>query len=265
MNALIDQQRALQRAIVSRRDSGPLLRALPDREPLLRIYQHAYISRLIGALRDNFGVLPQVMGDEAFDALALAYVAAHPSRHASIRWYGDQLPLFMAETESLVPHPALADLARMEWALRSAFDAANADTLAPAGLAAVTADQWPRLTFDTLPSVQLLAMDWAVEPVWRAMQSVDAESGEEPELPEPVEHPHALLIWRQGLENRWRSIDPMPADLLRAAMAGSNFAELCELAALQMGEEQAAATAVGALQSWLADGLLSGLRVETHS
>lgn len=262
MNGLADQQRALQRAIASGHEAGPLLRSLPDREPLLRVYQHAYTARLIGALRDNFGVLPQVMGDEAFDALASAYVAAHPSRHASIRWFGDKLPEFMRESEALVPHPALVDLARMEWALRSAFDAANGGTLDPASLAAITADQWPRLTFIALPSVQLLAMQWAIEPVWRAMQSADADSGEEPQLPEPVEHEHALLIWRQGLENRWRSIDTMQADLLRAAMAGSNFGELCELAATQVGEQQAAAAAVGALQSWLADGLLQQLQVE---
>src|SRR5260221_11286262 len=137
MNALVDQQRALQRAITSGGDAGALLRALPNREPLLRVYQHAYTSRLVGALRDNFGVLPRVMGDEAFDALANAYVAAHPSRHASIRWYGDELPRFMTENEALVPHPALTDLARMEWALRSAFDAADADTFDAATLAAV--------------------------------------------------------------------------------------------------------------------------------
>jgi hypothetical protein len=256
MNSLVDQQRALQRAIASGDAAGALLRALPDREPLLRVYQHAYTTRLVGALRDNFGVLPRVMGDDAFDALANAYVAAHPSRHASIRWYGDELPLFMAENETLVPHPALTDLARMEWALRSAFDAANADALDAAKLAAVAADQWPRLTFQPLPSVQLLAMQWAVEPLWRAMQSVDADSGDEPELPEPVEHAHALLIWRQGLENRWRSLDTGQAGLLRAALAGSHFAHLCELAASQVGEEQAAAVAVAALQSWLADGLL---------
>src|SRR6185369_6628626 len=125
-DVLTAQQRALQHAIVARAGGDALLRALPGREPLLRIYQHAYTARLAGALRDNFGVLPQVMGDDAFDALALAYIAAHPSRHPSIRWFGDKLPEFMAAHENLVPHPALVDLARMEWALRSAFDAADA-------------------------------------------------------------------------------------------------------------------------------------------
>ncbi len=257
MSSLIDQQRALQHAITSAREAGGLLRGLSGRQPMLGVYQHAYMARLIGALRDNFGVLPQVMGDEAFDALAAEYVTAHPSRHASIRWFGDQLPAFMQENEALVPHAALVDLARMEWGLRGAFDAADAVAIDASALAAVAPEQWAGLRFTLLPSVQLLAMQWAVEPVWKAMQSVEAGSGEEPELPEPQEHDHALLVWRQGLENRWRSIDPTHAALLRAVIRGCTFGELCEMAAEHAGAEQAAAVAVGALQVWLADGLLS--------
>ena len=256
MNALIEQQRALQHAITNAGEPGALLRGLPGRDPLIGVYQHAYLMRLVGALRDNFGVLPQVMGDEAFDALAADYVRAHPSRHPSIRWFGDQLPAFMQAHEALVPHPALVDLARMEWGLRNAFDAADAAAIDASALAGVAPEQWAGLRFTLLPSVQLLAMQWAVEPVWKAMQSVDAVSGEAPELPEPQGHEHALLIWRQRLENRWRSIDPSQATLLRAVMDGRRFGELCELAADQAGTEQAAAVAVGALQAWLADGLI---------
>jgi hypothetical protein len=264
MTTLADQQRALQRAVVTRAPDDTLLRSPLGREPLLRIYQHAYTARLAAALRDNFGSLPQVMGDEAFDALALAYIAAHPSRHPSIRWFGDRLPEFMAANDALVPHASLVDLARMEWALRQAFDAADAPELQAAALAAQAPGDWPRLVFDALPSVQLLGLRWAIEPVWRAMQSFDAGAAHEPELPEPVEHEHALLIWRQGLDNRWRSVDAVQADLLQAMLDGRDFGALCEIAAQQAGVEHAAATAVGALQSWLADGLLSGVRVRAE-
>jgi len=259
MSALFDQQRALQVAIMGGAEAGALLRSLPGREPLLRVYQHAYGTRLVGALSDNFGVLPQVMCDEAFDALAQAYAQAYPSRHPSIRWFGDQVPAFGPGHEALVPQPALVDLARMEWGLRGAFDAADALAIDASAFAGIAPDAWPGLRFTLLPSVQLLSMQWAVEPVWKAMQSFDADSGEEPELPEPQEHEHALLIWRQGLENRWRSIDATQASLLRAVMNGKSFGELCELAAENAGADQAAAVAVSALQAWLADGLLCGV------
>jgi hypothetical protein len=54
------------------------------------------------------------------------------------------------------------------------------------------------------------------------------------------------------------------AALLQAVAAGQPFAALCTLAATladgQDGEAQAATLVVGALQQWLADGLLSGVR-----
>lgn len=240
---LIEQQFALKRAIVQRDDSATVTGHL-------HIYQQAYTARLTSALRDNFGVLPQVLGDDAFDALALAYVETHPSRQASIRWFGDRLPDFMAMREDLVPHPALVDLARMEWALRTAFDATDATPLTADDLAGVPADEWPGLVFAPLPSVQLLALAWNVGPVWRALQSADA-----PDLPEPEALQHTLLIWRRGLDTRWRALDEGVARLLRCAIRGETFAGLCALAASEVGDEQAALHAASALRAWIADGL----------
>ena len=259
MNVLAEQQHALQGAIVGTHDDAPgLLRADAQREPLLRIYRQAYTARLSGALRDNFGVLPQVLGDDAFDALALAYIDAHPSRRPSIRWFGDRLSEFMAARDDLVPHPAIVDLARMEWALRSAFDAADAEPIDATGLAGITPDAWPALVFEPLPSVQLLPMAWDVEPVWRALQGSDPEAP--PELPEPNAHDHSLLVWRQGLETRWRSLDGAAARLLRAALEGATFAALCSTAAEEVGGAPAALHAASALRGWVDDRLFSGWR-----
>jgi hypothetical protein len=243
MATLVEQQRALREAIVAPGgDAGSLVRGRLD------VYRHAYVARLVAALRDNFGSLPTVMGDEAFDALAEAYVAAHPSRHPSIRWFGDRLAAFMAERDDLVPHPALVDLARMEWALRAAFDAADAMPIEASVLASIAADDWPALVFTPLPSVQALTLQWAVEPVWRALR--DAAPGDEPELPEPRAHEHVLLVWRTGFETRWRVVEGRDADLLRAMLEGRPFADVCALA-------QTLEAAVDALRSWLADGLIA--------
>ena len=261
MNTLAGQQLALKRAIVRglHDDAAPCTEVTG----LLRIYQQAYPARLIAALRDNFGVLPQVLGDEAFDALALAYIEAHPSRHPSIRWFGDRLPEFMATRDDLVPHPAIIDLARMEWALRGAFDAADAAVLGVAALAELPAEAWPALVFEPLPSVQWLVLAWNVEPVWRALQNTAPD--DVPELPEPQAHAHHLLVWRQGLETRWRSLDTGAARLLHGALQGETFGALCAMAADEVGDAQAAHHAADALRVWLADGLFSGWRVAPNS
>lgn len=225
----------------------------------LQAYRHAYRARLVAALADNFTVLARALGDEAFDALGRAYVDARPSRNPSIRWFGHELADFMAEADDdLVPHASLVDIARMDWALRSAFDAAEAPVLAPADLAALGPDDWAGLVLHLQPSVQRVALAHAVEPAWRVLREWEPESGDEqPELPEPVPHDHVLLAWRQGLQTQWRSLEPLEASLLVGVAAGEPFALLCERAATALGDAEAAAPAVvGALQRWLADGLL---------
>lgn len=225
----------------------------------LEVYRHAYRARLAAALADNFTVLARALGDEAFEALAQAYLGARPSQQPSIRWFGDGLADFMASAgDTLVPHPSLVDFARMDWALRGAFDAAEAPLLQAAALAALAPDDWAGLVLHLHPSVQRVALAHAVEPAWRALREWDPESGDaQPELDEPSPHPHVLLAWRQGHETRWRSLAPLEAGLLAAVAAGEPFAALCEQAAAELGDAGAAAQAViGLLQAWLAEGLL---------
>ncbi|CAM3704158.1 DNA-binding domain-containing protein [Roseateles saccharophilus] len=256
------QQRQLAAAIRDGDDAPGLLAG--DYATGLEVYRHAYRARLAAALADNYTVLARALGDEGFDALARAYIAAHPSQHPSIRWFGHELAGFMAAAgEGLVPHPGLVDIARMDWALRNAFDAAAAAPLEPAALAALSPDDWAGLVLRLQPGVQRIALAHAIEPAWRVLREWEPPTSEpggvdQPELPEPVAHAHELLAWRQGLETRWRSLEPLEAALLDAVAAGQPFALLCERAAAELGDAEAAAPAViGALQQWLADGLLA--------
>lgn len=249
------QQQALQQAIVGGTDAAPpgLLRPQPGGAPArLDVYRHAYRARLLAALRDHHEVLARVLGDEAFDALAADYIDAQPSRTPSIRWYGAGFAAALAARaaagDARLPHPALVDLARMEAALREVFDAADAPPLGRADLAGLPPADWPALRLRLHPAVRRLALDWAVEPVWAALRA--AAPGAEPELPAPAARPHTLLVWRAGLDTRWRSLADEEAALLARVADGQPFAALCA----QAGD---AAVAAQALAQWLADGLLA--------
>jgi len=263
LDALRAQQQALDAALRSGGAAAPglLRRSLRGGPARLDIYQHAYAARLVGALRDNFEVLARAMGDAAFDALGRAYLAAHPSRQPSVRWFGHRLADFMdtccAADDGLVPHPALADLARLDWALRGAFDAADGPLLVADRLAALPADAWPGLRLALHPSVALLPVQWAVGPAWHVLRA--APAGSEPALPAPQPLAHTLLVWRRGLGTHWRALDAREAALLAAVAAGQPFAALCETAAAHCAAPgEAVPAVVAALQQWLADGLVAG-------
>lgn len=255
--SVAEQQQQLAAAIRDDAEVAGLLAG--DFAVGLQVYRHAYRARLVAALADNYTVLARALGDEAFDALGRAYIAARPSQHPSIRWFGHELAGFMAAADDeLVPHASLVDFARMDWTLRGTFDAAEAPLLDSATLAALPPDDWAGLVLHLQPSVQRVALAYAIEPAWRVLREWEPESGaDQPELPEPVPHAHVLLAWRQDGETRWRSLEPLEAALLEAIAAGAPFALLCERAAAELGDAEAAAPAViGALQRWLADGLL---------
>lgn len=255
------QQQALAHAIVGEATGGGAwLQPRADGSPaLIDVYRHAHAARLVCALRDNFEVLARAMGDDAFEALARAYLQAHPPTQPSIRWFGDRLADHMARAdEALVPHPALVDLARMDWALRAAFDAADAGVLDVAALRPIDPADWPALRLRFHPSVVLLRLQWAVESSWRALDAQDGSTGAEPDLPAPQARPHALLVWRRELATQWRSLDDDEAELLEAALVGERFGALCERAAARSGSADAAISRMaGLMQVWLIEGLVS--------
>ncbi len=248
--SLQDLQRKFQDDILQDRSVLPGL-LTPRGGSQFGIYQTAYRARLRGALRENFETLPLVMGDEAFDALANAYIAAQPSHHYSLRWFGHQLCDFMAANDDLLDHPAMLDLARMEWALRHAFDAENATVLTAGELADVPAQDWVRLHFTLHPSVQLLSMQWAVGPIWHAIKQGHDD------LPAPDPLTHHMLVWRLGFNTQWKTLSDAERAFVQNLLAGHSFGQTCESMAQQVGVDDAARASVEVLRELLAGGVLS--------
>ncbi|MBQ0931630.1 putative DNA-binding domain-containing protein [Ideonella sp. 4Y16] len=230
-----------------------LLRPLRGRAPLLGVYRHAYRARMSAALRDNHPVLHRVLGDEAFDALAADYLAAHPSQRASIRWFGDGL----AEAIAMggMPHAAaLADLARFEWTLGQVLDDPDAPALDAQTLQSQPPEAWATLPLRLHPAARLLALDWDITPLWQALQA-----DEQAQTAQPAARPHQVLVWRQGLARHWRIVDEDEAQLLHTLAEGTSIGALCTVAAAHSPDAADAAPArvAASLHRWLADGVLT--------
>lgn len=236
MPSLLDQQRALQAAILAPEECAPVLDH--SFSPRLAIYRHAYRARLAGALRLNHPMLAKLIGPQAFDRIAQDYAQAHPSRDFSIRWHG-------ADLGAMLPDGPRADLARMEWALATAFDAADAPALDKDGLARVPVDEWPELLIALHPSLQVVSMGWGVEAQWEALRDEIALP------PQPDANAHALLAWRRQLEVRWRIASVEEGRALLALGARGTLQRACET----LGEEDAAQVGTW-FAAWVHDGML---------
>jgi hypothetical protein len=116
----------------------------------LDIYASMYFFRLLDCLAEGFPALHAVVGHETFHHIARDYVATHPSRHPSLRALGAALGDFLERDRLRWQPPYLADLARFEWLLLEAFDAADRAPLPPERLKSLPAEKWPlvRLAVD---------------------------------------------------------------------------------------------------------------------
>lgn len=253
----------LQRRVAAhiRHGGDPLADLVADsprvpRAVRLGIYADAYLLRLDEALRANYPKLHLLLGDDDFLALTRTYLAGHPSQQASIRWFGAELAGFLAATPPYAATPALAELARFEWALGLAFDAANAPGLGIAALAAIADEDWPVLRMRFQPGFAHLSLQWNAAAVWRAL---DADAAP----PAPVREASDWAIWRADLQPHYRSLAGDEAALLGALQSGRPFGAACESLLPWHDEDTAPARAGALLGQWLAEGWIAALDAGT--
>jgi Putative DNA-binding domain len=254
MAPLRELQRELQSDLLG--GQSTIAEAIVDAPPLpvaarLDIYRNAYRTRLIDALGDTYTILKAVLGDEAFIALGEAFVAAHPSVHRSIRWYGAELPAFLGQCPPYAEQPILAELALLEWTLAEVFDASDAESTPRAAFSAIAPSAWGELRFRFHPSLRRLRLQWNTAAVWQAMSREEAP-------PEPLraEHPAPWLLWRQDLQNYFRSMTADEAAALDAALRGETFGNICEALAAWLPEDEIPLRAAGLLRCWADSGII---------
>ena len=183
------------------------------------VYRNNVVVSLSEALAAGFPVIEKLVGPQFFAAMAGVFVRAEPPRSPVLTMYGATFPAFL-ETFPPVAHlPYLADTARLEYALREAYHAADAAPVAPERF------QDPRLLEARLtlaPATRLVASRYPVHAIWRA--------NTEPGAPPASGGAQAVLVTRPD----W---DPKPVVVPHAAgqfvahlLDGYNFQEALEAA-----------------------------------
>jgi hypothetical protein len=253
--SLADLQRAFQDYVLVSSDAftGQVRdTSKADRVTLLDVYRDGYALRLIEVLTMDFPGVLAMTGPESFDALTRAYIAAHPSRHPSVRWFGRQLADFLATTAPYDRTLALAEMARFEWALGEAFDSIDAEPVQAEAIMAVPPEAWETIAFAPIPSLQCLAFAHDVPPAWQRREEVEPGTLEVAALDAPV----PWVIWRPERVSNFRSLEPNEAAMLGAMIERQPFPALCEALLPYVEEGQAAARAAGLLRAWVEEGMI---------
>ena len=230
-----------------------------DPQTRLSVYTFAYRARLQEVLANDYPALLMAIGDEQFNQLAEDYIDAHPSRYYSLRDFGRHLPGFVFNLTQ--HHPLYPDihwlheLALFEWTLGQAFDATDSSPVCEQDMAIIPAELWPELRFQMHPSVHRIDFEWNTPQVWQALTH---DSPSQLTASRGISSP--WLIWRERLVTRFRSLEADEQLALDRLLAGGSFEEVCEALSTSMRENEIPLRAAGLLKSWMAQGLIGGIR-----
>ena len=215
----------------------------------LSIYHRAYRLRLCEVLRDSFAKTSAYMG-ELFDQHASEFAVAQPPALRNLGRYGASLPAFLQQTYP--DNPELAELAQLDWDLRSRFDGADAPASGLDALQPNDEGNLPCLTMSSPlhPSVVLRNSQSNAVKLWRAID-------DDTEVPEVQldDSGAGLVVWRWDLQPHFMRLDTAQYRFMQALAEGSSIQD----AAQSFADTEVLPTpeVLGAwLQSWMSQGLL---------
>lgn len=248
-NYLLDGVNTIQESIVTCKQVPVTTR--------LAIYREAYQCRLLEALANNYPCLKIYLGADEFQETGMSYIKTHPSTFRSIRWFGEELPLFLKQ--SGVTHaPFLAELAELEWKMTLAFDAADDSVFKMEQMAAIAPESWGNMVLVSQPSLQRMDFDWNVMAIWQQLMAKET-----PEAPIKHDTQHSWILWRMDYITRYYALSEEETWAIDHMRHGLTFGELCEGLCSFVDEQDVGIRAASFLKSWIQSGLLAGITIKS--
>jgi hypothetical protein len=158
----------------------------------MRVYRNTVLSGCIDALRANYPVVAQLLGDEMFEAVAAEHASRCPPRKPVLALYGARFPDWLEGQPWVRDLRYVPDVARIERLHIESLFAADAEPLQMSMLAGI--DDWQGLHLSPHPATRF---DWLTSPavsIWLAHRE-----GVEGEI-ELEWHAQGVLFTRPCLE-----------------------------------------------------------------
>lgn len=155
------------------------------------------------ALAQAYPVVQQLLGDEAFTALARTLWLREPPVRGDLAHWGDTLPAFVADDPALAELPYLAALAQLEWAVHQAAHAADAPAPDATALQALESADLAVTTLRLRPGAAVVDAAHPVATVWLAHQAAPEDGADRFAAARQAlaeGRAEAAFVWRRG----WR-------------------------------------------------------------
>lgn len=221
---LAELQRDFARAVRGDALAVPRLGVDPaglNAERRIAVYRNHHRISLAAALAANYPTVVKVIGEPAFEALALSFLALDPPRDPSLAAYGAGFPAFLESDPRARTLVYLGDVARMDWAHNVADRADDLSSFSAQDLAALDAERLPMLRLKPHPSLSLLT---SLYPLLR-IRDVAAGLAENASLEAGGVD---LMIWRKAGVVTDVALEQAPARFIRALANGQALAEAAE-------------------------------------
>ncbi|WP_136439254.1 DNA-binding domain-containing protein [Pacificoceanicola onchidii] len=186
------------------------------------VYRNNVAVSLREALEAGFPAVAKLIGPENFARAAGMYLRAEPPGSPLMMGYGAGFADFLAGIEALNSIGYLADVARLEFALRESYHAADAPVLNPARLQDLSEEALMAARLVLAPSVRLLRSPWPVLSVYRFTMT--------PGSPKPQAQAEDVLIARPEFDPEPHLLPTGGAPFLAAVQVGQSFGAALEAA-----------------------------------
>lgn len=192
----------------------------PDGRPATKrfdVYRNNVIISLTEALGVAFPVIAKLLGAENFDRLAGAFVRAHPPQSPVLMLYGAALPAYLENFAPLAHLGYLADVARLEQAIRESYHAADAEPVPADDIAAMPPEALTAARLGLAPSLRLIRSDWPIHAIWQFNMVEGA--------PKPAMQAEDVAVLRPTFDPSPVLLGPGAATFIAAAQGGATIGD----------------------------------------
>jgi hypothetical protein len=231
MQSLRELQRGFAAALMAG-DEHPLHECIIgtrelDASAALAVYRNNVFSNYRKGLREDYPALLALVGESFFHGVCDAYARTHGSNSGDLNDFGAAFARFLEQWSPAQQLPYLPDVARLEWAIHLALNAADVPALELTRLAQVSPEDVSQLRFGLHPSAALVSSPYPVFKIWH-MSAEHARTDECVDLDAGADR---LLVIRR---NATVEIEPVALGewtLLQALADARNLADAHALAA----------------------------------